>query len=192
MPLSHLGYTIPPQADCGWIWREAGPGPAYGDEKDGGRVALGSTTNLRQRNTTIMTWNLLHLARMLKSAGWLPSIRAMIETPGKRGARFAFENPEYRSRKQPFEFVHWRKALLSANGHLDALKMLRSARMSAMTGRTAASRSGVQSPQRAVHVDRHEGRIADIRCAPQTKSGQLEESGRSGHRLVFFCRANGG
>ena len=29
--LSHLGYTIPPQADCGWIG-EAGPGPSYGDE----------------------------------------------------------------------------------------------------------------------------------------------------------------
>ncbi|WP_351118787.1 NAD(P)H-dependent oxidoreductase [Psychrobacter sp. SMN/5/1215-MNA-CIBAN-0208] len=27
--LSHLGYTIPPQADCGWIG-EAGPGPSYG------------------------------------------------------------------------------------------------------------------------------------------------------------------
>lgn len=30
--MSHLGYTIPPQADCGWLG-EAGPGPSYGDEK---------------------------------------------------------------------------------------------------------------------------------------------------------------
>src|SRR5690606_29869890 len=31
--LQHLGYTIPPQADCGWIG-EAGPGPSYGDESE--------------------------------------------------------------------------------------------------------------------------------------------------------------
>jgi multimeric flavodoxin WrbA len=29
--LQHLGCTIPPQADCGWIG-EAGPGPSYGDD----------------------------------------------------------------------------------------------------------------------------------------------------------------
>ena len=29
--MQHVGYTIPPQADCGWIG-EAGPGPSYGDE----------------------------------------------------------------------------------------------------------------------------------------------------------------
>jgi hypothetical protein len=28
--LQHLGYTIPPQADAGWIG-EAGPGPSYLD-----------------------------------------------------------------------------------------------------------------------------------------------------------------
>ena len=28
--MQHIGYTIPPQADCGWIG-EAGPGPSYGD-----------------------------------------------------------------------------------------------------------------------------------------------------------------
>src|SRR5690606_27260433 len=28
--LQHIGYTIPPQADCGWVG-EAGPGPSYGD-----------------------------------------------------------------------------------------------------------------------------------------------------------------
>ena len=42
--LQHLGYTIPPQADAGWIG-EASPGPSYGDEReDGSRV--GSTTTL--------------------------------------------------------------------------------------------------------------------------------------------------
>lgn len=28
--LQHVGYTIPPQADCGWLG-EIGPGPSYGD-----------------------------------------------------------------------------------------------------------------------------------------------------------------
>jgi multimeric flavodoxin WrbA len=33
--LQHVGYTIPPQADAGWIG-EAGPGPSYLDEGSGG------------------------------------------------------------------------------------------------------------------------------------------------------------
>ena len=33
--LQHIGYTIPPQADCGWIG-EAGPGPSYLDPGSGG------------------------------------------------------------------------------------------------------------------------------------------------------------
>ncbi len=33
--LQHLGFTIPPRADAGWIG-EAGPGPSYGDALDGG------------------------------------------------------------------------------------------------------------------------------------------------------------
>jgi hypothetical protein len=40
--LGHLGYTIPPQADCGWIG-EAGPGPSYGDD-DGAGGGWASTT----------------------------------------------------------------------------------------------------------------------------------------------------
>ena len=33
--LSHIGYTIPPQADAGWVG-EAGPGPSYRDPGSGG------------------------------------------------------------------------------------------------------------------------------------------------------------
>ncbi|MBV9796799.1 MAG: flavodoxin family protein, partial [Solirubrobacterales bacterium] len=33
--LQHLGFTIPPQADSGWLG-EAGPGPSYLDEGSGG------------------------------------------------------------------------------------------------------------------------------------------------------------
>jgi multimeric flavodoxin WrbA len=92
--LSHLGYTIPPQADCGWIG-EAGPGPSYGDEaEDGSRVGFGN--EFTQRNTTIMTWNLMHLAGMLKDAGGYPN-EGNDRNAWKAGARFDFENPEYRS-----------------------------------------------------------------------------------------------
>ena len=65
--LQHLGYVIPPQADAGWVG-EAGPGPSYLDEGSGG-----PRNDFTNRNTTFMTWNLLHLARMLKDAGGVPA-----------------------------------------------------------------------------------------------------------------------
>jgi multimeric flavodoxin WrbA len=86
--LQHLGYTIPPQADCGWIG-EAGPGPSYGDN------GIGLDNDFTQRNTTIMTWNLLHLARMLKDAGGLPN-HGNDRRAWKAGCRFDYENPEHR------------------------------------------------------------------------------------------------
>jgi multimeric flavodoxin WrbA len=58
--LQHLGYSIPPQADAGWIG-EAGPGPSYLDENFGGL-----SNDFTTRNSTFMTWNLMHLAKMLK------------------------------------------------------------------------------------------------------------------------------
>ena len=92
--LSHIGFVIPPQADCGWIG-EAGPGPSYGDMKeDGGRV--GFDNEFTQRNTTIMTWNLMHLARMLTDAGGIPN-HGNNREEWKAGCRFDFENPEYRA-----------------------------------------------------------------------------------------------
>lgn len=51
--LNHLGYTIPPQADCGWIG-EAGPGQSYGDPAGDGRRA-GFDNQFTQRKATIMT-----------------------------------------------------------------------------------------------------------------------------------------
>jgi multimeric flavodoxin WrbA len=64
--LQHVGYTIPPQADCGWIG-EAGPGPSYGDD------GAGYDNAFTRKNTTIMSWNLMHMAAMLKNAGGLPA-----------------------------------------------------------------------------------------------------------------------
>ena len=91
--LGHLGYTIPPQADCGWIG-EAGPGPSYGDEVDG-RPA-GFDNEFTQRNTTIMTWNLMHLALMLKTAGGYSS-HGNDRNAWKAGCRFDYQNPDYRA-----------------------------------------------------------------------------------------------
>jgi len=91
--LQHLGYTIPPQADAGWIG-EAGPGPSYGDELDDGSRA-GLDNEFTQKNTTFMTWNLLHLARLLKDAGGIPA-HGNQRTAWQKGERFGFHNPEYR------------------------------------------------------------------------------------------------
>jgi multimeric flavodoxin WrbA len=88
--LSHLGYTIPPQADCGWIG-EAGPGASYGDEVDGKRA--GFDNEFTQRNTTIMTWNLMHLAALLKAQGGYPN-EGNDRTAWEGGARFGFQNPD--------------------------------------------------------------------------------------------------
>jgi len=89
--LNHLGFTIPPQADCGWIG-EAGPGPSYGDEIEGGG-RVGFDNDFTQRNTTIMTWNCMHLAKMLKDAGGIPN-KGNDREAWKAGERFGFENPQ--------------------------------------------------------------------------------------------------
>jgi len=91
--LQHLGYTVPPQADAGWVG-EAGPGPSYGDEQEGGG-RVGFDNDFTQRNTTFMTWNLLHFARMLKDAGGVPA-HGNQKTAWDAGQRFGHPNPEYR------------------------------------------------------------------------------------------------
>ncbi len=68
----HIGFWIPPQADCGWIG-EAGPGPSYGDQPDGGGPPIGYDNDFTNRNTTIMTWNLMHAARVLRDIGGFPA-----------------------------------------------------------------------------------------------------------------------
>jgi multimeric flavodoxin WrbA len=87
--LQHIGYTIPPQADAGWIG-EAGPGPSYLDPGSGG-----PDNEFTSRNTTFMTWNLLHLAKMLADAGGIPAFGNQ-RTAWDEGQRFDWENPEYR------------------------------------------------------------------------------------------------
>ena len=87
--LQHLGYAIPPQADAGWVG-EAGPGKSYADEGSGG-----PENDFTQRNTTFMTWNLMHLARMLKDAGGLPA-HGNQRSEWDAGCRFDHPNPDYR------------------------------------------------------------------------------------------------
>ena len=91
--MQHVGYTIPPQSDAGWIG-EAGPGPSFGDEMDDGSRA-GFDNEFTRRNTTFMTWNLMHLARILKDAGGIPAYGNSRELWSK-GCRFDAPNPEYR------------------------------------------------------------------------------------------------
>jgi multimeric flavodoxin WrbA len=87
--LQHLGYSIPPQADCGWIG-EVGPGASYLDKESNAQ-----NNEFTNRNTTFMTYNLLHLAKMLKENGGYPKYGNSRED-WDNGSRWAFQNPEYR------------------------------------------------------------------------------------------------
>jgi len=87
--LQHIGYLIPPQADAAWLG-EAGPGPSYLDPGSGG-----PENDFTNRNTTFMTWNLLHLARMLKDAGGIPAHGSQ-RSEWEAGCRFDYPNPEHR------------------------------------------------------------------------------------------------
>jgi len=87
--LQHIGYTIPPQADAGWLG-EVGPGPSYLDEGSGG-----PENDFTNRNTTFMSWNLMHMASLLKLAGGIP-VYGNQPKEWENGNKFGFENPEYR------------------------------------------------------------------------------------------------
>ncbi|MEO6571769.1 MAG: flavodoxin family protein [Ilumatobacteraceae bacterium] len=75
--MQHIGYSIPPQADTGWIG-EIGPGPSYGDVIEGQDRPVGFDSEFTNKNTTFMTWNVLHMARLLRDAGGFP-------VPGNQG-----------------------------------------------------------------------------------------------------------
>jgi multimeric flavodoxin WrbA len=87
--LQHLGYVIPPQADAAWLG-EAGPGASYLDEGSGG-----PQNEFTNRNTTFMTWNLMHLARMIKDSGGIPA-HGNQRTKWDAGCHSDNPNPEYR------------------------------------------------------------------------------------------------
>jgi multimeric flavodoxin WrbA len=87
--LQHLGFSIPPQADAGWIG-EAGPGPSYLDPGSGG-----PENDFTNRNASFMTWNILHVARLLKEAGGIPA-HGNQRSRWDAGCRPDYENPEHR------------------------------------------------------------------------------------------------
>ena len=87
--LQHIGYVIPPQADAGWIG-EVGPGPSYLDEGSGG-----PENDFTNRNTTFMTYNLMHMAAMLRRAGGIPSLGNRRDE-WDAGCRPDNDNPEHR------------------------------------------------------------------------------------------------
>lgn len=87
--LQHLGYVIPPQTDAAWLG-EAGPGPSYLDEGSGG-----PENDFTQRNTTFLTWNVMHMARLIKDQGGIPALGNQ-RSEWEAGCRFDHPNPDYR------------------------------------------------------------------------------------------------
>ncbi len=87
--LQHLGYTIAPQADSAWLG-EVGPGPSYLDPGSGG-----PGNDFTNRNTAFLTWNMLHMARMLRDAGGIPA-HGNQRTRWDAGCRADHPNPEHR------------------------------------------------------------------------------------------------
>jgi multimeric flavodoxin WrbA len=81
--LQHIGYTIPPAAETGWIG-EIGPGPSYLDDGSGG-----PQSDYTNRTAATMTWNLLHLARLLKDAGGIPAV-GNVAARWQAGERWGF------------------------------------------------------------------------------------------------------
>jgi len=87
--LQHLGYVIPPQADAGWIG-EAGPGKSYMDKGSGG-----PENDFTNRNTTFMTWNLMHMAKMLQDNNGIPA-HGNQRSAWDNSKHKDHPNPEYR------------------------------------------------------------------------------------------------
>ena len=93
--LQHIGYSIPPQADCGWIG-EVGPGPSYGDtewqDKKLSKPA-GFDSDFTNRNVTFMTYNMLQLASLLKQQdGYFKYGNSVKEW--NNGERWKFAKPD--------------------------------------------------------------------------------------------------
>jgi len=87
--LQHIGYTIPPQSDAGWIG-EVGPGPSYLDPDSGG-----PENDFTNRNVSFMAYNLMHVAAMLKRNGGIP-VYGNQRTQWDAGCDPSQVNPEHR------------------------------------------------------------------------------------------------
>jgi hypothetical protein len=95
--LQHEGFSVPPQADCGWLG-EVDPGPNYGDKEWKGeklKTPIGFKSNFTNRNITFMIYNLLRVAEILNANNGYPSNGNSLKE-WDDGKRWEFENPEYR------------------------------------------------------------------------------------------------
>jgi multimeric flavodoxin WrbA len=82
--LAHMGFTIPANADAGWIG-PIGPGPSYlNPESDGPR------TDFTNRSVTFLSWNLMHAAALLKRSDGYPRW-GNLPNAWAEGERFDFE-----------------------------------------------------------------------------------------------------
>ena len=70
--LTHLGCTVPPNADCYWVG-DAGPGPSYLDEGGGKRHLY---TNKTAR---YMAHNLVHIATLIQERPFPTNLAALNE-----------------------------------------------------------------------------------------------------------------
>ena len=91
----HLATPSRPRPTPGWIG-EAGPGPSYLDPGSGG-----PGNDFTNRNTTFMTWNLMHLARMLKDAGSMPPATATSDPNGTPDAVSTSKTPTTADQRVP-------------------------------------------------------------------------------------------
>lgn len=83
--LQHVGFVIPPQADTSWLG-EVGPGPSYLDDNSGG-----PDNDFTNRNTCIMTYNLIHMAEMLQKNKGIPQRGTSAKEWKEDGKRWNFE-----------------------------------------------------------------------------------------------------
>jgi len=82
--LAHMGFTIPANADSGWIG-PIGPGPSFLNP-----ASNGPETDFTNQTLTTLTWNLMHLAAILKRAGGYPRW-GNLPNAWAEGERFGFE-----------------------------------------------------------------------------------------------------
>jgi len=93
--LQHIGYSIPPQADCSWLG-EVGPGPSYGDTMWNDEAIdppVGFETEFTNKIATFMTYNIMHLASMLKAKGGYSNYGNSSKA-WNEGIRWKFESPK--------------------------------------------------------------------------------------------------
>ncbi|MCW2924586.1 MAG: hypothetical protein JWM98_1990 [Thermoleophilia bacterium] len=79
--MAHMGFTVPPNPDAGWIG-EIGPGPSFGDDGE-----VGLDNDFTHKNLSLMSWNLMYSAAMLRKFGGYPAFGTAMEQWGE-GERF--------------------------------------------------------------------------------------------------------